>query len=153
MHAKEVADKLGRGPDKLVGVLLEFQKHTPNNCLDEQDIKDIAQQMHVPESRVYSLATFYSLLSTRPRGKHIIQICKDVPCYVNGSENIKQVLEETLGIKVGETTKDQLFTLEFTSCLGYCDQAPAMRIDDTMHGNLTTDKITAILSEYRRESQ
>lgn len=151
MRAKKIADKFGRTPDKLIGALLEYQKDTPNNYLTEQDIKDIAKEMNTPESRIYSLATFYSLLSIAPRGRHIIQLCNDVPCYLNGCVNIKKELEEKLNINMGETTKDGLFTLEFTSCLGYCDHAPAIRIDDTMYGALTADKLTDILSLYGGE--
>jgi NADH-quinone oxidoreductase subunit E len=151
MRAKEIADKLGRTPNKLIGALLEYQKDSPNNYLTEQDIKDIAKEMNAPESRIYSLATFYSLLSIAPRGKHIVQLCNDVPCYLNESVNIKEELEKKLNIRMGETTEDGLFTLEFTSCLGYCEQAPAIRIDDKMYGNLTSDKLTDILSLYGGE--
>ena len=95
--------------------------------------------------------SFYTLLSTAPRGQYIIQVCKDVPCYLNDDFNVLKTIEEELGITLGKTTKDKLFTLEQTACIGCCDQAPAMRINHDIHTNLTRDKVLAILDSYRGE--
>ena len=137
-------------PDKLIGVLMECQKAKKRKYLTKEDLKAVAEEMQLPESRVYSVATFYSLISTEPRGKHIVQVCKDVPCYVNGAFNVLDELEKALEIKVGETTKDGMFTLEHTSCLGYCELAPVMRIDEKIYGNLDSDKLVEIIAGYRR---
>lgn len=150
MHLKEIISKKGKTPDKLIGVLMDYQKSKHRKYLTKEDLKAVADAMELPESRVYSVATFYSLLATETRGMHVIQICKDVPCYVNGAFNIKSELENMLQIGMGETTADGMFTLEFASCLGYCDQAPVMRIDDRIYGNLTSEKLTRIVAEYRR---
>lgn len=151
MEIKEIVEKHGRTPDKLIGIMLECQEYSKQQYLKNEDILAISQEMNIPESRVYSVASFYSLLSIQPRGKFIIQICNDVPCYINGSMNLVYELENALGIKMGETTKDKLFTLEFTSCLGCCEKAPVMQIDDVVYGNLTNDKLSNILNEYRRK--
>jgi len=140
-------------PDRLIGVLMECQKAKKRKYLTKEDLKAVAKDMQLPESRVYSVATFYSLISTQPRGKHIIQVCKDVPCYVNGAFNVLNELEKALEIKVGETTKDGLFTLEHTSCLGYCELAPVMRIDEKIYGSLTSEKLVDIIAGYRREAK
>jgi len=103
----------------------------------------------VTESRIYGVLTFYTLLSTKPRGKYVVQVCNDVPCYVKGSVNVLEILEKALGVKEGETTADGVFTLEFTSCLGCCDKAPAMRIGGQLYGELNGDKITEIIAKYR----
>ncbi len=100
-------------------------------------------------SQVYSVATFYSMFSVKPRGKHIIRVCVSPPCHISGENDIVKILEEELGIKEGETTPDGVFTLECTSCLGVCDIAPAMMIDDEIYGNLNRERIKAILSEIR----
>lgn len=150
MQVKELIDKKEKTPDKLVGILLEYQQTKNRNYLTKEDLKAVAEEMGLPESRVYSVATFYSLLSTEPRGKHVIQICKDVPCYVSGAFNVRDELEKALKISMGETTKDGLFSLEYTSCLGYCDIAPVMRIDQKIYGNLTSEKLVEIIAGYRR---
>lgn len=151
MEIKEIVNKHGRTPDKLIGIMLECQSCSAQSYLTPEDIAQIAVEMNLPESRVYSVASFYTLLSTEPRGKYIVQVCNDVPCYVKGSMNLVSELEKELGIKMGETTDDKLFTLEFTSCLGCCDMSPAMQIGDEVYGNMTPDKVASILDEYRRK--
>ena len=151
MKIKEIVDKHGRTPDKILAIMLECQELSDQKYLKSEDILTLSQEMGVPESRIYSIASFYSLISIEPRGKYIIQLCNDVPCYINGSMNLADELEKILDIKMGKTTKDGLFTLEFTSCLGCCEKAPVMQIDDVVFGNLTGDKLSAILQEYRRK--
>lgn len=148
MQIKDVVKKHGRAPDKLLKILLEVQSASDENYLTYEDIKSVADEMNLPDSRVYSVASFYTLLSTAPRGRYIIQVCNDVPCYVNGSLNIVDALEKQLGIKMGGTTKDKLFTLEYTSCLGCCDNPPAMRIGSKLYSGLTEDKLADILRFY-----
>jgi len=150
MQTKAKADKT---PDKLVSALMESQKEKKRKYLTKEDLREIAKDMHLPESRVYSVASFYSLINTEPKGMHIIQICKDVPCYINGAFSVLDELENALEIKVGETTQDGMFTLEHTSCLGYCEIAPVMRIDQKIYGNLTSEKLVEILGGYRRQAK
>jgi len=151
MQVKDVLDKYGRTPDKLIGAMLAYQNSTPCNYLTEEDIKEFAKETGLPESRIHSVASFYTLLATRPRGRYIIQVCRDVPCYVNNSVNVVNELERTLKISMGNTTEDGLFTLEYSSCLGCCDKAPAMQIGENLYGNLTKEKIAEIVKEYRRK--
>ncbi|MFO7611963.1 MAG: NAD(P)H-dependent oxidoreductase subunit E [Clostridia bacterium] len=152
MQVKEALEKFGRTPDKLIGAMLAYQKTTPCNYLTQEDIREFARETGLPESRVHSVASFYSLLSTKPRGNYIIQVCHDVPCYVNNSLNVVRELEQKLKIKMGQTTDDGLFSLEYSSCLGCCDKAPAMQIGDNLYGNLTAEKISSVLAEHRRKS-
>mgnify|MGYP006287470559 FL=1 len=149
MVLKEIIQKHGKKPDNLIHILLDYQSYKDGNYIADEDVKTVAKELDVSESRVYSLITFYSLFSTKPRGKYVIQVCNDVPCYVNGSVNVVSELENVLGVKMGDTTSDGIFTLEHTSCIGCCDKSPAMRIGDEMFGNLTNEKISEIISEYR----
>ncbi len=150
MELIEIIQRKGKTPDKLLGILLEYQKTRNRNYLTNDDLKIVAEEMGLPESRVYSVATFYSLLSVKPKGKHIIQLCRDVPCYVNGSFDIREELETALQISVGETTRDGLFSMEYASCLGYCEIAPVIRIDQKIYGNLNSKRLADIIAEYRR---
>jgi NADH-quinone oxidoreductase subunit E len=149
MQIEELVKKHGKEPEKLLTILMEFQKSSDDNSISDEDIRVVAKAMDLPVSRVYSVISFYSLLSTKKRGKHVIQLCSDVPCYVNGSMNLKEELEKILKIAMGETTTDGAFTLEYTSCLGYCNQSPSMRIDEDTYGQVTAEKLPAILNKYR----
>jgi len=149
MQLLQIIEKHGRQPEDLISILLDYQACKTDNYISEDDVKILAQQLNVTESRIYGVLTFYTLLSTKPRGKYVVQVCNDVPCYVKGSVNVLEILEKALGVKEGETTADGVFTLEFTSCLGCCDKAPAMRIGGQLYGELNGDKITEIIAKYR----
>lgn len=109
----------------------------------------VAEGLNVPLSEVYGVITFYSLFSTKPRGKNTIGICMGTACYVKGAAQVLEALQNELQTKVGETSDDGLFTLTVTRCLGACGLAPVMTIGEDVYGRLTPDKIPAILNGYR----
>ena len=132
------------------GLLPELKKGQENlHCVSQGFITDTAQSMDLSLSDVYGVATFYSFLTTRPTGENVIRVCKSLPCYVKNSQKILQCIEDTLGIKPGETTPDGMFSLELASCIGACDRAPAMLVNSDVHGNLTPKKIAKILKSYQ----
>ncbi len=146
---KDILQKYPKKEDQLIEILLDYQSVKSNHYISKEEIIEIASYLSIPESKVCSVLSFYTFFSDHPRGKHIIQVCKDIPCYVSSSVDVLKVIESELGIRVNETTPNQQFTLEYTSCLGCCDVGPAMRINDKIYTHLTADKIKAILSEYR----
>ena len=109
---------------------------------------ETADSMNLSISEVYGVSTFYSFLSTKPLGKNVIRVCKSVPCYLQGSQMILKSIEDEIGIKPGEATRNKKFSLELANCIGACDQAPAMLINQDVHGNLTPQKISRILKQY-----
>ncbi len=111
-------------------------------------ISGMAESLSLPVSDVYGVATIYSFVSTSALGRHVIRICKSVPCHLQDAEMIIKAIEETLSISPGETTNDGRFSFELTNCIGACDQAPAMLVDDEVHGHLTPEKISEILRSY-----
>ncbi|HET6514078.1 MAG TPA: NADH-quinone oxidoreductase subunit NuoE [Thermodesulfovibrionales bacterium] len=113
------------------------------------EIRDIAAILEMTPEELDGVATFYSLIFRKPVGKHLILICDSVSCWVMGYERIREHLISRLGITPGETSADGQFTLLPVACLGACDQAPAMMIDDELHTNLTPEKIDEILERYR----
>ena len=134
----------------LIEKLHELQDKNKNQSyLSKEDLVNLAKEEKISPAKVFSVATFYSLFSTKPRGKHIILVCENQSCHMDGGEAIIQTLERMLKIKVGETTSDGLFTLELSSCLGMCVESPAMMIDDKPYGNLTRAKIEAILNPMK----
>lgn len=131
----------------LIYILKDVQKEF--GYLSEDVLTRVAKSTHIPLSEIYGVATFYSLFTTKQKGKHIIRCCNNAPCWVNGSGEVLQKIKEYLHVEAGETTTDGVFTLEFTSCLGLCAVAPVMMIDDQVFGNLTPEKALAILKDYK----
>ncbi len=111
-------------------------------------IAEMAKSLNISISEIYGVATFYSFLSTKPLGRNVIRICKSLPCYLNNSQMIIENVEHELGIRPGKTTPDGKFSFELTNCIGACDKAPAMLINNNVHGNLTPRKISKILKSY-----
>jgi NADH:ubiquinone oxidoreductase subunit E len=113
--------------------------------LSREVLTEVSQSLGVPVVDVVGVASFYSFLSTRPQGRNIIRVCASVPCYLKNSQRILGSVADEIGIGPGETTPDGRFSCELTNCIGACDAAPAMLINDTVHGDLTAKKISAIL--------
>ncbi len=149
MEKREILKKYRPSPDNILYILHELQDSNPRHYLTEEDLKLVAEYLRLPLSYVHGVATFYSMFSLKPRGRYIIRLCQSPPCWLQGAFNLKEKLEELLGIKMGETTPDGLFTLEFSSCLGVCGVAPAMMINDTVYGNLTPEKVEEIIEDLR----
>ena len=133
----------------LTDALYEAQGENNKNFISLEDALSVAVRNKLPLSKVYGFATFYSMFSVKPRGKHIIRVCKSLSCHMGNGEEVIKKLEEVLGIGIGETTNDGEFTLEGSSCLGMCSIAPAMMIDEIPFGNLTPDQIPEIIKEVR----
>jgi NADH:ubiquinone oxidoreductase subunit E/ferredoxin/Pyruvate/2-oxoacid:ferredoxin oxidoreductase delta subunit len=107
-----------------------------------------AESLDVSISDVFGVATFYNFLSTKPLGVNVIRVCKNLPCCMKGSETILKSIEDTIGIKPGGVTRDKKFSLELVNCIGACDHAPAMLINDEVFGNLTPRKISKIMGQF-----
>ena len=117
--------------------------------LSREIIVEISRSLDVPLSDVFGVASFYSFLSTKPQGRNVIRVCGSVPCYLKDSPMIVECVADEIGIGPGETTADGRFSFERINCIGACDAAPAMLINDDVHGDLTAEKISRILKSYR----
>lgn len=117
--------------------------------VSDEAVKDVAEILEMSPSEVDSVATFYNLIFRRPVGRHVILFCDSISCYVMGSENIREYLFDKLKIKFGETTPDERFTLLPIACLGDCDHAPVMLIDNDLFQNLSREKVDAALENYK----
>jgi NADH-quinone oxidoreductase subunit E len=117
--------------------------------ISEQAMKKVSKKLDISISRVYGVATFYAHLHINKQGKNVIEICDSPSCYVNGSINIIKYIEKKLKIKSGQTTKDGKFSLHICSCIGCCDQAPAMKINKKVYGKLTKEKIDQIFAKLK----
>ncbi|WP_425805518.1 NADH-quinone oxidoreductase subunit NuoE [Desulfitobacterium sp. Sab5] len=108
----------------------------------------IADKLNIPSSEVSGVVSFYSFFTTKPRGKHVINVCTGTACYVRGAERLLSELDRQLGLKPGETTKDNNFTLDALRCVGACGLAPVMIVDGKVYGRLKPEQIKGILASY-----
>ena len=140
-------------PPRMENVLLilhDLQNHNPRNYLSNKDLGLVAAYLNTTLGVMVGIVSYYTMFSLAPRGKHIIRICRSPVCHLVGVTDVLAELSRLLQIDIGETTTDQQFTLESTECLGHCDLAPAMMVDDAMYGNLTSRKIRAVIQHYRQ---
>ena len=143
----EIFDGFASSSASVIPLLQRIQgKH---GYLSERNLEHVAAYTHVPLSSVYGVATFYSQFRLSNPGEHLIRLCQGTACHVLGAEDILAHLSEKLGVREGETSKDNLFTLESVRCLGCCSLAPAMMIDEETYGRLTRDKVDEIIASYR----
>jgi NADH:ubiquinone oxidoreductase subunit E len=136
----------GAEKEELIPVLLEVNEHL--GFLPTAAMAEISNSLRVPLSRVYSVASFYSMLATEPRGRHVIQFCESAPCHVMGGRKLIQALCEHLALDPGETSPDGKWSLVMTSCVGACSVGPVLLVDDDVYGNVTASMLTNILSQY-----
>jgi len=132
------------------GALIPALKETQDICgyLPQKVQRRVAEGLRMSPSQIYGVVSFYAFFTTVPRGKHIIRVCLGTACYVKGSKQILEKLEQELGLKVGEITKDRKFSLEAVRCLGCCSLAPAMVIDDETHALVDPAGAIRILQSY-----
>lgn len=143
----KVIEKYGADPEALVEILRELNEE--NRHLTRDHLSAIADRLSLPPSKVYSVASFYSLISLEPLGRHVIRFCQDAPCHIVGGQEIWDTLEQELGIPFGETTLDGQWSLLPTSCIGACAVGPVMMVDGDIFGNLTPERVRSIIARYR----
>ncbi|MBC7262999.1 MAG: NAD(P)H-dependent oxidoreductase subunit E [Chloroflexi bacterium] len=118
--------------------------------LTRDAIERVANRLGLPLTEVYSMASFYTLYRTQPTGRYVLQVCEGLSCHlVGGAERLVDYLRKKLGIEVGETTKDGLFTLQTVQCLASCGTSPAMRVNDALYENMTAEKVDELIETLR----
>ena len=135
--------------EQAVNVMYDLQRHY--GYLSDQAVHEAAELVGMTPLEIDELATFYDFIYRDPVGKYVIHVCDSSVCWLYGYESVMQYLSRRLGIGVGETTGDGLFTLLPVCCVGFCDHAPVMLINGKPYGGLTPDSIDGILETLRRE--
>ncbi|HET9589739.1 MAG TPA: NADH-quinone oxidoreductase subunit NuoE [Anaerolineales bacterium] len=120
--------------------------------VSDENLRDVAALLEMTPDELDNVATFYNLIFRQPVGKHVILLCDSVSCWIMGYPNIRRRIQERLGIDFGETTPDGNYTLLPVVCLGDCDHAPVMMIDEDHHRDLDEGKVDRILESYREEA-
>jgi NADH-quinone oxidoreductase subunit E len=136
--------------EMVVDVMLALQDHY--GYLNDEAVEEVAILLGMSPLEVEEVATFYTFTYREPVGKFVVHVCDSVICWMDGYESLKDYLCKKLGIDVGDTTADGLFTLLPACCIGYCDQSPAMLINRKVYGHLTPQKIDEILEKLKSEA-
>ncbi|MEE4215883.1 MAG: NAD(P)H-dependent oxidoreductase subunit E [Bacteroidales bacterium] len=151
MKTSDILRKFSPEHKNMLNILHAIQDNNPYNYLAGDDLKEVAAYLNTTLSHVYGVATYYTMLSVKPRGKYIIRACNSPVCLIEGSLDVLEELKQLLDTGIGETTADRLFTLEVSECLGHCAMAPVMMINDRIYGNLDRKKIADIINEYKNK--
>ena len=144
LELRKYAQKRAAGPEALKIV----QHH--RGWISDESLNDVARFLDMTDEELDSVATCYSMIFRQPVGRHVILICDGVTCWIMGHENLFNHLKQRLGIDFGQTTSDGYFTLLPVSCLGACDKAPAMMIDETLYVNLNIKKLDEIIDHHKK---
>jgi NADH-quinone oxidoreductase subunit E len=135
-----------KDPSSIIQVMLDIQNEL--YYLPRDVLKYVSEYLDVPQSRTYSLATFYKAFSLKPKGKHPIAVCTGTACHVQGAPKIMEQIARELKIKEGETTADKKFSVDSVRCLGCCGLAPVVTVGKTLHGKVPVAKVSKILKQY-----
>jgi NADH:ubiquinone oxidoreductase subunit E len=149
LHAEiaELIEKLGPGRSSLIPILQEVKRRYRG--VDAEAMQVVAEALDIHPVEVYSVASFYAFLHGAPEGKFVIRLCGTLSCDFAGKQAIADALQKELGVGFDETTEDELFTLEWASCVGMCDQGPAMLVNDRVYTRVTPEQVPAILADCR----
>lgn len=146
-------EKHGSSREALIPILSQINREF--GFIPAGAFKEIRRQIHLPENQVFvsesqlfSLASFYHMLSTEPVGRHVVRFCESAPCHVEGGRELFQALKENLGLEPGETSADNKWTFMTTSCLGVCAVGPVILVDEEIYGNVKPEHLPEILNRY-----
>jgi len=142
----EIAEKFQRDRNGLMPVLHHIQN--AYRCISPYAMQEVAHAFNIHPVEVHGVVSFYSFFSTEKKGKFIIRLCQTISCDMANKAALAKQLENELGIKFGQTTRDGMFTLEYTNCLGMCDQGPAMLVNDEVYTKVKPESVAEIIDSY-----
>ncbi|MFP3035793.1 MAG: NADH-quinone oxidoreductase subunit NuoE [Wolbachia sp.] len=145
--AKKFIEMYPKGKEGSAVMPLLYLVQEQCGWVPESAMRYVADMLYIPHIRVYEVASFYTMYNLKPVGKYLIQVCRTTPCWLCSSEEVLNTFKKKLGINIGETTKDNLFTLKEVECLGACVNAPVLQINDNFYENLTPEKVENIIAE------
>jgi NADH-quinone oxidoreductase subunit E len=148
---ERIIEKYENDEGVLIQLLLDIQNEF--NWVPREAITRISERLKIPVSQIYRVASFYTALSLKPRGRHLVRVCLGTACYVRGGPRILDFLERALGTSAGETTRNGDFTLETVNCLGCCALGPVIEVDGRYYGGLSSARISQILSDCSQQKE
>ena len=147
----KILEKHGYEDSSIIAILQDLQEE--DNYLSENDLVYLSENLPIPLTRVYRIATFYNAFSLTPRGKYPVSVCLGTACHVRGAPMVLDRLRLELDIDVGGVTDDGLFSLETVNCLGACAMGPIVVVGKDYHGQMTPAKVGSALKKYRKPSK
>jgi NADH:ubiquinone oxidoreductase subunit E len=142
-----LVEKYGKERSALLSILHDIQKKY--RFISEYAQQEVARLLDIHPVEVYSFISFFSFLNSEPKGRNLVRICKTISCDMAGKTALVNAIERELGVEIGGTTKDNKFTVEYASCLGLCDQGPAIAVNDRVYVKLTPEKAVQLLNEVK----
>lgn len=146
---EQIAKRYQSEPEQLMSILLDIQKEA-SNSFPPSVAALVSRITGIPEAKLYGFVSFYSMFSTSARGRYVVRMCHSAPCHVCGAQDVMEAISKTLGIRLGETTRDGRFTLEYCQCLGVCENAPAIMVNEKVYRNLTPGRAATLMEDYQR---
>lgn len=143
-----LCDRHGRNRTALLSILRSLQES--NGWIPDFAMQEIARHLDIHPVEVYSVITFYAFLSAEKKGRFILRLCRTISCDMQGKDRVAHQLEQELGIKFGETTRDGRFSLEWTNCMGMCDQGPALMVNNQIFTHVSPDRVHHVLEACRK---
>jgi NADH-quinone oxidoreductase subunit E len=144
---RESLEYYGENAEDLIPILSKVNNEL--GFLPKEAMKTISEKLRIPQSQLYSVATFYKMLFTREMGRHVVKFCESAPCHVAGGRQIWTSVKDLLHLQPGETSPDGKWSLITVSCLGICASGPVMIIDEDAYGNLTAENLPSIFARYQ----
>jgi len=141
-----IEEEFSKDQENLIMIIQAIQRRY--NYLPKPTLTYLATKIDVPLSQIYGVATFYSTFSLEPRGRNIVSICLGTACHVRGGERVRERIESSLDIGDGETTEDMRYTVETVRCIGCCSLGPVIKINEDMHGHISSGQVDNILDQY-----
>jgi len=145
----EIIQTNGGKQENILNILLALQNACDEGYVDKPTLSLVADELSMTETRVFEIATFYSMIKTRPQARHVFQICGSTPCHFSHAKQIAEWLEAELAVPAGQITPDGMFSYEWTSCVGVCELGPVVKVRDVTFGDLTKEKIQKLIHDFR----
>jgi NADH-quinone oxidoreductase subunit E len=146
-----IIDRYEGRESSILAILQDIQ--AKEKYLPKETLEHVGERLRIPLNKIYRMATFYRAFSLTPRGLHEIQVCLGTACHVRGAQRIADQINLELGIRPGETTRDQNFTLETVNCLGVCAAGPVVAIDGQYFGKMSPAKVEGTLKKFRSDKK
>lgn len=139
----------GGEQENILEILIDLQFSSEEGYIDGETAALVAQELHMTETRVYEIVSYYAMLKEKPQAKFVLKVCNSSPCHFSRSREVAISLEKKLGVPIGKTTDDGLFAYHYIPCVGACDIGPVVKIKDTIFGNLDDHKISSLIDDLR----
>ena len=137
--------------ENILEILIDLQFASEGGYIDQETAALVAKELHMTETRVYEIVSYYAMLKDKPQAKYVLKICNSSPCHFSRSEEVALSLEKKLCVPMGKTTDDGLFAYHYIPCVGACDIGPVIKIKDTVFGNLSDEKVSSLIDDLRRD--